>query len=58
MCVLLFYATGSLIGMLPRGTCRLRKHVVNVADDCFLGEAGWNMLESCPAGHKHHPSAS
>ena len=41
----MIYATNSSTETVLQEVGELCKHVVNVADDCFLGKSGWNMLE-------------
>ena len=51
----MIYATEDSTKTVVQKVDELCKHVVDVGVDCFLGEAGWNMLESWHAGH--HPSS-
>jgi hypothetical protein len=44
------YATEGSTKTVLQEVGELCKHVVNVADDCFLDEAGWNMLERLACG--------
>jgi hypothetical protein len=46
----MIYATEVSTKVIIQEVGEVCQHVVDVGDDCFLDEAGWNMLESWPCG--------